>query len=116
MDWDGALGSPSVRGALFSSRDIPRERGSRQRDRGQYRPAGLIARGDGLPRGFYVERAYETLGITAERILGLTEPDGGETAEKERNESNGDEPSGSLVSFVLLPTQRRQDHPRWYED
>ena len=78
-------------------------------------PVSLLA-GTAFLAGFYVERAYETLGITAERILGLTEPDGGETAEKERNESNGDEPSGSLVSFVLLPTQRRPDQPRWYKD
>ena len=44
-------------------------------------PVSLLA-GTAFLAGFYVERAYETLGITAERILGLTEPDGGERAQR----------------------------------
>jgi hypothetical protein len=78
-------------------------------------PVSLLA-GTAFIAGFYVERAYEALGVVADRLLSLTETEGGQTEGETHNDSNESEPSWSLASFVLLPTQRRPEQPRWYRD
>jgi len=72
--------------------------------------------GTAFVAGFYVERAYEALGIVADRLLDLTETDGGQTETNENTESTEAGQSRTLASFILIPTQQRLDQPRWHND